>query len=141
MYKPPAFVYVLGGQRLCTLSKGSLTICANRNFPDRSLSQWLCTTYQLMMSKGCVNHRLRVELPALRRQQGYFITNDSQLISFLVQSCRYSDSLRAEQSGDLIPAAERDFLHPSTPALGPIQPPVQYVPGPFHGDKAAGAWR
>jgi hypothetical protein len=34
----------------------------------------------------------------------------------------------------------RDFLHPSRPALGFIQPPMQWAPN-LSGDKAVGAWR
>ena len=35
-----------------------------------------------MMSKGCVNHRRRVGMPAPRKQRGYFVTNDSANFPF-----------------------------------------------------------
>jgi hypothetical protein len=53
---------------------------------------------------------------------------------------RYSDSLGADIPG-IESRWERDFTHPSRPALRPTQPTVQCVPGLCPWGKAVGAWR
>ena len=42
---------------------------------------------------------------------------------------RYSDSLRTGMVQRSNPGGGRDFPHPSRPALGPTQPPTQWLPG------------
>ena len=46
-----------------------------------------------------------------------------------------------EESGDRIPVGGEIFRPPARPYMWPTQLPVQWVPGPFAGCEAAGAWR
>ena len=48
--------------------------------------------------------------------------------------------LWARWSGDQIQMGGQNFLHPFTPVLGLTQTPIQWVPGFFPRDKAAGVW-
>jgi hypothetical protein len=50
------------------------------------------------------------------------------------------ETLWGGHSRDEVPKG-RNLPHPSRPALGPTQPPIQWVPGLFAGGKTAEAWR
>ena len=62
--------------------------------------------------------RGHIEITFLRRPD---------LTSWVGMASRYSDLLRAGQSG-IESLWERDFPHPSRPTLGPTQSPIQWVP-------------
>jgi len=54
---------------------------------------------------------------------------------------RYSTRYGLDGPGSESRWGRRDFLHPSTPGMGPNWPPTQWVSGVFPGGKAAGAWQ
>jgi hypothetical protein len=68
----------------------------------------------------------------LHRHKTYY--NNFYLTILPTHQCRprylswYSDSLLAGRSG-IESQWRQDFLHLKTPALGPTQPPIQWVPG------------
>jgi hypothetical protein len=54
-------------------------------------------------------------------------------------SSQYRDSLRAGRFGDRT-LVVREYPHPSSLALGPTLPPVQWTPGFLLDGKTAGVW-
>jgi hypothetical protein len=68
------------------------------------------------------------------------LPRNKQGLSGWAQRSRYSNSLRVGRFGVRNPW-RWDFPHPSRKPGGPTQPPLQWIPSPFPGGKAAGAWR
>jgi hypothetical protein len=69
-----------------------------------------------------------------------FCTNVIITIPFMSRDILVGIATRYELDGPGIESRwGRDFQHFSIPTLGPTQSPVRLVPGPFAGDKAAGA--
>ena len=69
-----------------------------------------------------------------------FLFRRSQTVSWtgIAQPLQRFATARTVQESN--PSGGRD-LRPSTTALEPTQPPVQWIPGLFPGGKAVGAWR